>query len=76
MDINALLKLLEENKQCLTDMLNDCDNSSAELMLLASKMGPLLDDFVVSQEKLLSSLSSTTIVKYDSDEAVNKPSNE
>ena len=57
MDANDIKTLLNENIDQLNQILNNCQNNSTELTLLATKFGPLLDDFSATEEELFSSLT-------------------
>ena len=59
MDVNDLIQILENNQEQLTHILNDCEEGSSELVLLASKMGPILENFSLLESELSSSISST-----------------
>ncbi len=44
MDIDNWKQIMEEQQQQLLDILSDCQNGSDELVLLASKMTPILEE--------------------------------
>lgn len=52
MDINDVLKTLNENSSNLKDILNECKAGPAELVLLASKMEPILENLSEYQTNL------------------------
>ena len=59
MDIDKLIKVLEDNKKQLYDILNNCKDGPAELALLASKMRPLLDNIASLEAQLNASASES-----------------
>ena len=61
MDVHDLMKILKENEEQLNQILSDCKSGPSELVLLASKMDPLLTSFASSEAELLSSLSENNV---------------
>lgn len=59
MDINDLLNTLNSSKEQLNQILNECQTGSPELVLLASKMAPLLADFSAEESELFTSVTSS-----------------
>lgn len=58
MDANDLMKILKESEAQLNQILSDCKNGPSELVLLASKMDPLLTNFSALEAELLSSVQN------------------
>ena len=52
MDYIAWKQLLDENKNKLAEILTECQNGSAEQVLLQDKMSSLLADFTEVEEQL------------------------
>lgn len=69
MDVQDLMKILKESEDQLNQILSDCKSGPSELVLLASKMDPLLTSFTSSEAELLSSLSDKDETTTQSDNA-------
>ena len=68
MDFNDYLKLLEDNTNQLTKLLDHCQEGPDELVLLASMMRPILQDFIEAQKNLQSSQASQETILELQDE--------
>ena len=44
MDLSSWKQLIEEQQRQLSEVLSDCQNGSDELLLLASKMSPIVEE--------------------------------
>jgi hypothetical protein len=56
MDIANWKQIMEEQQQQLLDILSDCQNGSDELVLLASKMTPILEELQKDVETVADNL--------------------
>lgn len=54
MEIHEIKNVLDNNKEQLSALLSDCQEGPPELMLMASKMGALLEEFSAAEEAVFS----------------------
>lgn len=69
MDVNELIKILKDNENQLNHILDDCKEGSAQLILLASKMDPILENFSFWETELSSSISDNHATTEQANEA-------
>lgn len=60
MGTNDLKKVLTDSEEILNQILNECQDGPPELVLLASKMQPLLADFSEKEAALFSLTSENS----------------
>ena len=61
MDVNDLIKILKDSEDQLNHILSDCREGSSQLVLLASKMDPILESISSLEAELSSSISATEV---------------